>query len=271
MPTPLAGKPTFGAGRVFVTGNYANPTPARLPVPQSQSIDLKRKVESLFGEKQLAEAVAAGEMEVTAKVEYAKSVARVVADLMFGDGSTTGSYQQANKEAATVPASSTYVVTVANATNFLFDLGVVNATTGVIMSCVAAGSEMAGLSYSVATSGANKGKYTFAVGDASANVLISYGWNLSTAGETISLANQDQGPSTNFQATHVLPWGTEQDMFVFYNCIASASAISAKKSGFGTTSLDYTAAVNNNGVLGTASRSMRYQRMSFIVVHGIGA
>lgn len=251
--TVLAGKPTFGAGRAFAIGNYANPTPARLPVPQSQSIDFKRKVESLFGEKQLAEAVAAGEMEVTAKVEYSKTNARVLADLMFGDGNTTGSYQQANNEAQTVPAVSTYVVTVANATNFLFDLGVRNATTGVIMTCVAAGSEVAGVSYSVATTGANKGKYTFAAMDANANVLISYGWNLTTAGETINLLNQDQGPTTSFQSTHVLPWGTEQDMFVFYNCIASASSISAKKSGFGSSTLDYTAAVNTSGSLGIAS------------------
>lgn len=249
----LAGKPTFGAGRAFAVGNYTNPTPARLPVPQSQSIDFKRKVEALFGEKQLAEAVASGEMEVTGKVEYSKSNARVTADLMFGDGTALGSYQQANQEAGTVPGSSTYVVTVVNATNYLFDLGVKNATTGTVMVATASGSEVAGISYSVVTTGANKGKYTFASGDASANVLISYGWQLTTAGATISLANQDQGPSTSFQAVHVLPWGTEQDMFVFYNCVASASAISAKKSGFGSNTLDYTAGVNTSGILGIAS------------------
>ena len=248
----LAGKPTFGAGRAFAVGNYTNPTPARLPVPQSQSIDFKRKVEALFGENQLAEAVASGEMEVTGKVEYSKSNARVTADLMFGDGTALGSYQQANLEAGTVPGSSTYVVTVVNATNFLFDLGVKNATTGAIMVATAAGSEVAGISYSLGT-GANKGKYTFALGDANANVLISYGWQLTTAGAIISLANQAQGPSTSFQAVHVLPWGTEQDMFVFYNCVASASAISAKKSGFGSNTLDYIAGVNTSGILGIAS------------------
>jgi hypothetical protein len=251
MPV-LSGKPTFGAGRAFAIGNYTNPTPARLAVPQSQSIDFKRKVESLFGERQLAEAVASGEMEVTGKVEYSKTVSRILSDIMFGDSSTLGSYQQANSETGTVPAVSTYVVTVANATNFLFDLGVKNATTGAIYVAVASGSEVAGISYSVGT-GANKGKYTFASGDANANVLISYAWNLTTAGATISLANQDQGPSTSFQATHVLPWGTEQDQFTFYNCVASASSISAKKSGFGSSTLDYMAGVNSSGVLGIAS------------------
>lgn len=253
MTTPLAGKPTFGAGRAFMIGNYANPTPTRALVPQSQSIDFKRKTESLFGEKQLAVAVGAGEMEITGKVEYGKINARVFADIMFGDGSATGSYAEADQEAQTVPGSTPYTVTVANATNFLFDLGVVNATTGVIMSCVAAGSEAAGLSYSVVTSGASKGKYTFASGDANANVKISYAYTNTTAGETVSLVNQQQGLTGNFQAVHVLPWGTEQDMFVFNNCLASSAGISLKKSGFASNTIDYTAAADNTGNVGTAT------------------
>jgi hypothetical protein len=253
MTTPLSGKPTFGAGRAFMTANVVNPTPARLPVPQSQSIDFKRKIDSLFGEKQLAVAVGAGEMEVTGKVEYGKTNARVIADLVFGDGSSPGSYLEADGETGTVPAATAFTITVANATNFLFDLGVRNADTGVIMSCVAAGSEVLGVSYSVAATGANKGKYTFAAGDANANVKISYAYSNSPAGETVILANQTQGLTGSFQAVHVLPWGAEQDMYVFYNCLASSSGISAKKSGFGSSTIDYSAAVNANDQLGVAT------------------
>lgn len=252
MPT-LSGKPTFGAGRAFLTGNYSNPTPCRAFTPQSQSIDFKRKTESLFGEKQLAVAVGAGEMEVTGKVEYAKTNSRIVADILFGAGQTTGSYLEADKETATVPGSSSYVVTVANATTYLFDLGVINATTGVIYTCVAAGSEVAGSSYSVATSGVNKGKYTFAAGDANANIQISYGYSSSTIGATVPLTNSLQGQTGAFQAVHVLPWGNQQDMYVFYNCIAGSAGISAKKSGFGSSTIDYTAAVNSNDQLGVAT------------------
>jgi hypothetical protein len=253
MTTVLSGKPTFGAGRAFMTANVANPTPARALVPQSQSIDFKRKTESLFGEKQLAVAVGAGEMEVSGKVEFGKINARVFADIVFGDGSTTGSTLEADKEAGTVPAATTYVVTVANATNFLFDLGVVNADTGAIYSCVAPGAETAGSSYSVASSGMNKGKYTFAAGDASANMKFSYAYTNSTVGETVILANQQQGLTGNFQAVHVLPWGAEQDMFVFYNCLAGSSGISLKKSGFSSFTLDYTAAANANDQVGVAT------------------
>ena len=253
MPNPLSGKPTFGAGRAFMTANVTNPTPVRAIVPQSQSIDFKRKVESLFGENQMAVAVGAGEMEVTGKVEYGKTNARMFSDILFGSSQSAGSYLEYDNEAATVPASSTYVITVANATNFLTDLGVVNATTGQIYTRVAAGSEVAGTSYSVVTSGVNKGKYTFASGDASANVKISYTGSISASGATVPMTNQLQGLTGNFSAVHVLPWGAEQDMFVFNNCIASSSGLSAKKSGFGGTTLDYMAAVDGTNALGTAT------------------
>jgi hypothetical protein len=251
--TPLSGKPTFGAGRVFAIGAYANPTPIRAPVPQSQSIDFKRKTESLFGEKQLAVAIGAGEMEVSGKVEFGKISARIFADLLFADAGAAGSYAEADGELVTVPAASVYTVAVANAANFLFDLGVVNVTTGVIYTCVAAGSEMSGVSYSVATSGANKGKYTFATGDANANMKVSYAYSVTATGETIGLANQTQGLIGGFQAVHVLPWGNEQDMFVMNNCIANSAGISLKKSGFANNTLDYMASTDAYGNLGTAT------------------
>ena len=67
------------------------------------------------------------------------------------------------------------------------------------------------------------------------------------------MTNQLQGQTGGFQAVHVLPWGTEQDMFVMNNCIASSSGISAKKSGFAGFTLEDTASADANGNLGTAS------------------
>ena len=256
MTTPLSGKPTFGAGRVFMTGNYANPTPIRPLVVQSQAVEFKQKLESLFGEKALAAAVGKGEMEVTGKVEYGKTNPRVLNDLMFGQGTSTGNYQQSDNEAHTVPAVSTYTVTATNYTTGIFiDLGVKNVTTGAAYSCVASGSEVAGTSYSVNLA---TGVYKFAAGDANVNVAISYACAVAAAGETVNLNNFLQGGVNSFQAVHVLPWQlptgvVEQDMFVFYNCFAGSTGLSAKKSGFGMTTLDYTAAVNGNDQLGVAT------------------
>lgn len=250
MTATLSGKPTFGAGRFFGVAGIANPTPARALVPQSQSIDFKRKLESLFGERQLAVEIGAGELEITGKVEFGKVQPRFFADIVLGDGATTGSYLEADAEAGTVPASSTYVITVTNAATYKFDLGVRNGDTGALYARVANGSEVAGKSYSV---NEVTGVYTFASGDASANVKISYAYGVSSTGETIVMANQLQGKTGAFKAVHVLPWGTEQDMFVFNNCLAGSSGISAKKSGFGMFTLDYTAAADADGNVGTAT------------------
>ena len=249
MTTPMNGKPTFGVGRAFLIPNVANPTPTRLLVPQSQSIDIKSKVEELFGENIFAEAIAKGETSVTGKAEYAKSVASVLANIISGNGSSTGNYAEADKEAGTVAATTPYTYSAVNAATFLFDLGARNVATGVPYACVASGSEVAGKSYSVAA-----GVYKFAAGDEGVNIQVSYAYSSATAGVSVSLTNQAQGPSTSFQAVHVFPWGAEQDMVVLNNCIASsASLLSAKKSGFGNSTIDYSAAVNSNGVLGTVT------------------
>jgi len=253
MTTVLNGKPTFGAGRAFAKANVTNPTPARALVPQSQSIDLKRKVESLYGEKQLPVAVGAGQMDITGKVEYGKSQARLLADIMLGDTGTAGSYLEADGEAGMVPGSTTFTIQVTNHANYLFDLGVVNADTGVIYTRVANGSEVAATSYSVAESGGSKGTYTFAAGDANAHMQISYVYT-NTAGETVVMTNQLQGLTGNFTGVHVFPWGAEQDMIVFNQCIASQQSLaSTKNGGFSHQTLEYSAFTDGNDNLGTAT------------------
>jgi hypothetical protein len=248
MPLSLNGKPTFGAGRVFMTANLANPTPARALVPQSQSVDFKRKVESLFGERQLAVAVGSGQMEVTGKVEYSASQARIISDILFGVSGASGSYAEADKESGTVAATTPFIITVSNSATWLFDLGVFNAVSGAIYARVASGSEVVGKSYSVAA-----GVYTFAAGDEGVNMLISYAYTVTASGEQVTLSNELQGQTGAFQAVHVLPWGAAQDMFVFYNCTASSGGLSAKQSGFVNSMLEYTASTNSNDELGVAS------------------
>jgi len=247
MVQPLSGKPTFGAGRVFATANQNNPTPARAFVPQSQSIDFKRKTESLFGEYQMALAVGAGEMDVSGKVEMGKTQPRILSDIMLGDTQASGSYLEADGELVAVAASSPYTGTVVNSATFLFDLGVVNPTTGAILTCVAS-APVAGKSYMVTA-----GVYTFAAGDEGVSYAISYAYSITTTGATIAMNNQPQGLTGQFQAVHVLPWGAQQDIFVFTNCIAGGYSHSLKKSGFGSSSLDYMAFVGTNGSLGTAT------------------
>src|SRR5215469_8112672 len=156
MPA-LNGKKIFGAGRFFGINNVTNPTPARFAVPQDMSVNFKRGVKALYGEGQLAEDVSGGELDVTGKVTYATSNARVIASLLFGAATSTGQTMEADNELGTIASSQ---ISVANHASWTTDLGVVNATSGARYQCVAAGAETAGVSYSVAA-----GVYRFAAAE----------------------------------------------------------------------------------------------------------
>ena len=249
MPA-LNGKKIFGAGRFFGINNVSNPTPARFAVPQDMSVTFKRGVKSLYGENQLAEDVSGGELDVTGKVSYGTSNARVIASLLFGAATTTGQTFEADNELGTIAS---HTITVFNATAWTTDLGVVNVTTGARYQCVTSGAETAGVSYSVAA-----GVYRFASGETGTAFKISYLYAITGAGETVALANQPQGKVSDFAAVYVFPWTNpgnvvEQDVLTLNSCIASDAEIATKTGDYAKPSFSFTAACDTNGNLGTFS------------------
>lgn len=244
MSTPAVR--AFGAGRFFGINNVSTPTPMRAITPQDMSIDFKRSTKSLFGERQLAEEVAAGEMSVTGKVTMGGLNARMFGDLIFGDGSTTGTITEADKEAGTIPATGPYTVSTANHTTATTDLGVFYATTGLPFVRVASGPTIGQYSYAA-------GVYTFAAADEGLNVQISYLYTNTGAGETIAMANQLQGPTGAFTAVMVFLFGTNQNVVTLTNSIATDAGLSAKSSDYTKPTLGFECAVDSTGSLGTLS------------------
>ena len=249
MTQVLSGKKIFGQGRFFGVSNVTNPTPARFGLVQDQTITFKRETKSIFGEKQLAADVSSGSLEVTGKVTYGQTNPRISADLMFGVTGSTGQTVEADDELGTAVSS---VVTVANSANWTQDLGVVNVATGVRYVRVAS-SPVAGVSYTVAS-----GVYTFASGDATVQVKISYLWTNSTAGEILTITNQPMGRIGGFTGVMVFPWTNpyevvEQDVLTLNNCIASDNEISSKLADYGKPTFGFTSAVDASGNLGTFS------------------
>ncbi len=241
------GAKRFGAGRFYgITANTATPTPTNFLLPQDQSLTLKRSNKTLHGENQLPAAVGAGEMTVTGKVAFGTTNARVIADLFFGVTPTTGQYIEVNNEAGTIGAGTpTYTVT--NSATFVEDLGVLYVPTNARMTRVASGSETAGKSYSMAA-----GVYTFATGDESKNVKISYLYSETTSGEQLSITNPLQGPTGSFSAVHVFPWGTiEEDVITLNACLANQTEFGMKSGDFMKPTFDFDAFTDDNGILGT--------------------
>ena len=245
----LTGKKIFGAGRFFGINNVTNPTPARFMIPQDMSVSFKRQTKSLFGENQFAEDIGSGELSCTGKVTMGATNARILADLVFGIGGTTGQVMQADNELGTL---SSHAYTVTNSADTpITDLCVVNTTNGQRYTRVQAGSETAGKSYSFIA-----GIYTFNSAETGTTFKLSHLYTLSTQGETLTIANQPMGRVGGFTGVLVFPWtnpsnAVEQDVLTLNNCIASDTEITAKLGDYGKPTFSYEAAVDTSEMLGT--------------------
>ena len=149
----------FGSGVMTITPAGATPTPINIGLLQEGQITAKSTVKELFGQYRDPLAIGAGTRKWTGKAKVARFSANVLNAIYFGGtinaGMTTTAY-----EADTIPGTGPYTVTVANATHFTADLGVIYAATGLPFKRVA--SVSAAGQYSVNTT---TGVYTFDAAD----------------------------------------------------------------------------------------------------------
>src|SRR5215470_10186703 len=182
---------SFGTGAVWgersdVIGSGVGPR--QFGVLQDIEIDFDWTDKELYGQLQFPVAIARGQGKITGKAKFAQILGLLYSDIFFGVTAATGQFAVSQLEAATTPAVTPYTVTVANATNYNDDLGVVYAVSGKRFNRVATPSGAGQYSVNFAT-----GIYTFSSNDASAAVLISYTYSIATSGNRLTLANQPIG------------------------------------------------------------------------------
>lgn len=183
----------FGAGVMFATpSDSVTPTPIRFGVLQEVSVDFSFTTKQLFGSYQFPIAIGRGTAKVSGKAKFAQIDGQVLTKIMFNNTPAANQILIVDSEAGTVPASSSYTVTVSGSASWESDLGVNYATTGQPFKRVA--SAPAAGEYSVAS-----GVYTFASGDASASVLISYAKTASSSGTKTTITNQVLGSAVPFR------------------------------------------------------------------------
>src|SRR5262245_56905574 len=191
----------FGAGalwgtRTDVTGSGIGPD--QFGILQDVQIDWEWTTRELWGQFQFPVDIARGQGKITGKAKFARIFGAIYGDLFFGQTPSTGQLTVSQNEAAVVPASPAYTVTVANAANYSDDLGVYyasGANAGNRFTRVTTPSAAGQYSINPAT-----GIYTFAAADAGAALLISYLFN-GTTGRTLALTNQLMGHTPTFKAT----------------------------------------------------------------------
>lgn len=239
----------FGSGVLYGlpnAGNTAtNPTPYKFGILQEASVEFKADLKKLFGQSQFPVAKARGKIEVNCKGKIAVLDPNMLNQLYFGQAQASGMTIMAVDEADTVPAVSTYTITVANSAHFVTDYGVVYAATGQQFEKVASSPAAGQYSVNPAT-----GVYTFASADASAAVLISYTYTSSTRGTTITLTNQLMGYAPEFRAFLFNNFRTKLMGIELYSCTLGQLSVPTKQEDFWMADLTFDAGVDASNTLG---------------------
>lgn len=235
----------FNSGAAFLIDSSANPTPNQLGILQSASLALKATNKKLYGNNLLPVAAGRSQIDVTGKAKFAQYQARLINDF-FGSTMNTGQTLIAYNEAASIPASSPYTYQTTNHTTFTLNLGVVYASTGIPLVCVA--SSPATGQYTISS-----GTYTFATADAGANVVINYEYT-TTGGETITISNASAGAASLSTIVLGMSYNGLQGNFTLPACLPTdLNLLDGKIGDFSMPELSFDAICNSSNTLGTLS------------------
>ncbi|HJU15715.1 MAG TPA: hypothetical protein VJ770_04530 [Stellaceae bacterium] len=251
---------SFGSGalwgeRTDATGSGIGPR--QFGVLQDITIDFDWTTKELYGQYQFPQAIARGQCKISGKAKFAQILGLLYSDLFWGITAATGQFAIAQNEAGTVPATTPYTVAVANASSYNDDLGIVYAATGKRFNRVTTPSAAGQYSVNPAT-----GIYTFAAADASAALLISYTYAVTTSGNKLTLTNQLLGTTPIFKATFyqpISPYGIggsaeNAPLALRLNaCTASKFSMPTKLDDWTIQEFDFMAFADASGTLGTVS------------------
>jgi uncharacterized protein YaiE (UPF0345 family) len=243
----------FGSGALWVEGlDDAGDGlgPVQVAVLQECSINADFTLRELRGQMTFPDDIAISERRLTVTARHGRFFGALWADAVFGTTKTTGQQTVAADEEQTVPASSTYTITVDNAADYLMDLGVYYAATG-----IAFARDDTTASAGVYTVNQTTGVYTFDSSDASAAVKISYTYNL-LGGMQMTLNNEFQGVLPVFRATfYTRRFGrnTNSMVWTLNSCVCSKVSMPARMGEFNIPNLDFQAFADPSGVVGTIS------------------
>jgi hypothetical protein len=242
---------SFGSGAVWgertdVTGSGVGPR--QFGVLQDIEIDFDWTDKELYGQLQFPVAIARGQGKITGKAKFAQILGLLYSDIFFGVTPVTGQFAVSQLEAATVPATTPYTVTPANAVSYNDDLGVSYAGSGRRFNRVTTPSAAGQYSVSFAN-----GVYTFSAADASAAVLISYTYNIATSGSKLTLTNQPMGITPTFKATFYTAYNGSGTALRLNACTATKLSLPTKLDNWTISELDFMAFADASGTIGYLS------------------
>jgi hypothetical protein len=238
----------FGSGVLIATPAGANATPVSFGALQDVSLDFSFSSKQLFGQYQFPIAFARGEGKISGKAKFANIDGPLYNACFFGQTLSPGQKLWSYNEAGAVPASSPYSYTSNNAANFDADLGVVYASSGLVLTKVAT-------TPAVGQYCATAGVYSFNASDAGRALLVSYSYTQSAAGSgsRALLANKLMGTAPTFQIdfyqTNPNIAGAQWSLRL-YNCVSTKLSVASKNQDFVIPELDFEAFANTANSIG---------------------
>ena len=244
----------FGSGVALAapqpgSGNPApDPTPLGIGVLQNIKMTLGADIKSLYGIGQWAVDTAIGKRTIKGSFEFAQISNLLMSQLFFGDASAPGTVITTTYpgEAHSVPASSTYTITVTNeALTPLVDYGVTYADTGIALINIGSASLTGAGQYKVDLS---SGVYTFDSADASAAVLINYSWTPASGGSTLTAESHPMGYGPLIALNLVFPYEGGGIGFYLPNVRLGKLDVATKLEDYTMYTTDYEGFAGPNGV-----------------------
>lgn len=248
----------FGAGALW--GNRTDQTgsgigPDQFGILQDVQIDWDWQTKELWGQFQFPLDIARGQGKIGGKAKFARIFGAIYGDLFFGQTPATGQLTVAENEAAAVPATGPYTVTVDNAANYVDDIGVQYASgsnAGGRFARVTTPSAAGQYSVNLAT-----GIYTLSAADAAAQLSVSYLYNNPTGGKKLVLTNQLMGYTPTFKATFYTTKTTQGVpaglTLVLNACTATKLSLPTRIDDYEIQEFDFAAFADPTGAIGTIS------------------
>lgn len=241
---------TFGTGNLYTTP-VGGGAPFRFGALQDVSVDFSADVKQLFGQFQFPLDVARGKTKIEGKAATGQVNASAFNTFYFGQTIDNGQQlTQVTNEAGTVPAMSTYTVTVSHGADFYMDLGVYDKLTGNPL--VQVESMPATGEYTVSDAGV----YTFNSAQASDAMLFNYLYEPAT-GESLTIGNPLMGVTPKMQMVLSQTYNGKAVTLILFSCTAEKLSLPFKQDDYLIADLSFQAQANaaqQIGVFTTASQ-----------------
>jgi hypothetical protein len=238
----------FGVGRLW--GYDTNNSPIEFGALQNVGLDFNADLKMLHGANRYPLVVAAGKGKIEAKASFAKITPDAINLVLQGE--KTVGQMKVTTHSASIPAATTYDITVTNGASFEKNLGVINVSNPLVAvpMTISAGETPAAGEYKYDP---DTGKYTFAAADASKDVQITYMYSDDTTGTTLTLGNPEMGTAPQFSVLlNTKLNGIELTVWLAA-CVSTKLSMALKQEDFLIPDFDIGAFAGSNGSPGWIS------------------